>query len=809
MAADFQHPIVLSSSPPLHSPVVGSRRTSVVSAAHILSNQREELIDGHRDPTPPVKPMRKKAIKSKKAGSDTQVSRHFNPDVVDVEPTAEQVAKQGIDLGLVTATMRRRSWTPTGNDSPAGPIVGIAEEGQATSFRQMLSGFECQPTVDTGEAPATKKPSNATRKRKVDATDAPVRKRKTAAERNAAATKKQHEPKLAKASKTTKAPKAPKAPKIPKATRAKTVTDFAIAAYRKATGQGDSPDRIPVTAFFQPVGTQMIPIQDGVTTILEPESAAASKGKATVLQFHFPPPEKAQHKMRDQDFLFGTSSQLAREESPETLKYIQQALVESEEMAFASQTRSPDLNRSPTTTSRLRVAHAPHGTSLSVIPGESNLWSVAARDETQTMFIGSPRTSFQPGAGYHSLPGPVADPTHSLGVPEPDGSAVDFVTNDNAAEAFTPEPEGFETRSSPPRDCSMHDSGFVDISEVEKVHQQVVSDVPTSTKPSKGSTSHDLTGSSPHRPALQSIAVNGPSLTACLSGGLGLATTPPLASPRRSSPGSKENVLPTAGVVKRPRGRPRKNTTDAPAMESPKNVTSKAKAKDAPPKKRKASPAKAKKAQPTTPTKAKATPKRKLKSPTGIPQPSGSWHDIEEISDSEPDLSIPSPKRRTPSVPKPLALSPSPPPVATTTTEDPAGLSKSQSHTALFATITRTIRNAPRGNASRPSWLEKMLLYDPIVLEDLTAWLVAQGVQPDGSIGHATTVDPEKDAEAAATEGTKGKGKTKRKKKDETQVEGGADKAALQPWVVQRWCEANSICCLWKAGLRGGVRARY
>ncbi len=94
---------------------------------------------------------------------------------------------------------------------------------------------------------------------------------------------------------------------------------------------------------------------------------------------------------------------------------------------------------------------------------------------------------------------------------------------------------------------------------------------------------------------------------------------------------------------------------------------------------------------------------------------------------------------------------------------------------------------------TNPSWHEKILLYDPIVLEDLTAWLNQQGLRFE-------------------IERLKPKTKTRgRKKKDAPPEvdEWEVIKYELKAWMVQKWCEDNSICCLWKEGLRGGVKARY
>lgn len=75
--------------------------------------------------------------------------------------------------------------------------------------------------------------------------------------------------------------------------------------------------------------------------------------------------------------------------------------------------------------------------------------------------------------------------------------------------------------------------------------------------------------------------------------------------------------------------------------------------------------------------------------------------------------------------------------------------------TEMFAQITNAINAAPATHSiSHPTFHERILLYDPIVLEDLTAWLNTEGL---GRVG---------------TDGEVGIG------------------------VVRKWCEKESICCL-------------
>ncbi|OTB17367.1 hypothetical protein K445DRAFT_316007 [Daldinia sp. EC12] len=86
----------------------------------------------------------------------------------------------------------------------------------------------------------------------------------------------------------------------------------------------------------------------------------------------------------------------------------------------------------------------------------------------------------------------------------------------------------------------------------------------------------------------------------------------------------------------------------------------------------------------------------------------------------------------------------------------------------LFRHITKAVTSAPRSqDPAKPSWHEKMLLYDPIILEDLAAWLnagVLRGAGYDGEVA---------------------------------------------PEDVKKWCESKSVICLWRQNTRGKERKRY
>ncbi|KAK3395993.1 structure-specific endonuclease subunit slx4 [Sordaria brevicollis] len=92
----------------------------------------------------------------------------------------------------------------------------------------------------------------------------------------------------------------------------------------------------------------------------------------------------------------------------------------------------------------------------------------------------------------------------------------------------------------------------------------------------------------------------------------------------------------------------------------------------------------------------------------------------------------------------------------------------SSSEADLFKHITKAITTAPRTtNPAEPSWHEKILMYDPIILEDLTAWLNTGGLDGVG-----------------------------------WEEETGTDE-------VRRWCERKGVGWVWREGNRGQVRRRF
>ncbi|MCJ1456090.1 5'-flap endonuclease [Mycoblastus sanguinarius] len=134
----------------------------------------------------------------------------------------------------------------------------------------------------------------------------------------------------------------------------------------------------------------------------------------------------------------------------------------------------------------------------------------------------------------------------------------------------------------------------------------------------------------------------------------------------------------------------------------------------------------------------------------------------DEIYDSSPPTPSPPRRRSPPKSPGQLPLSQP----LTATASGTATVTKDRAY--LFSQITKAITTFPPShNHKSLTWHEKMLMYEPVVLEDLAAWLNTVGL-------NRVNVDNE-----------------------------------VWPGLVKEWCEERSICCLWRENLRGGVRGRY
>lgn len=160
-------------------------------------------------------------------------------------------------------------------------------------------------------------------------------------------------------------------------------------------------------------------------------------------------------------------------------------------------------------------------------------------------------------------------------------------------------------------------------------------------------------------------------------------------------------------------------------------------------------------------------PPKKQGKPKPPPVEQGPPVPAEEIYDSDPPTPSP-PRRRTPLKP----VSPLPLTVPSSQTKATGNRISHNKDPEYIAHMHQKIGEAvvaapPSHDLKAPTWREKMLMYDPIVIEDFTSWLNTEGLSKIG---------------------------------EDDEVDTGQVKA---------WCESKSICCLWRESLWGGKRARY
>jgi hypothetical protein len=514
-----------------------------------------------------------------------------------------------------------------------------------------------------------------------------------------------------------------------------------------------------------------------------------AKGVAEESPFTILSPEAAVEFVNDQDLMFGTCSQLEREDSPQTLREMQQAIRASENLSYSEGARNPTSN--PAT----RTAHESSIRSVSKLAGTRNLWCVAARD-TEGSLIQS--------------------------------KALNVIDLTDRAES-TPQ-RSFERPDKAPHRALPKDWFEHEFADIDSPPEKRPSSSTLNETASASITQSQTPGSIPAlapAPALES------SLKATTTNHARKAANLPVEVANHLPPASQAPSMPQyAGFTdaelskqiaafgfKAVRGRKKMIDLLQQCWESKYGSKASSKAaqqkasvpeKDSDPKK--ASDLKSK-AKPTSgiatnakklteTTKSASTSRTNLQtSPqklSGVKTITGtsSFIDVEEIQDSEEEIT-PSPSQvqkhyntiysskggiRVPEHSLDI-LTTSPPPSPTkrkavssktrvTNASSAASLKSSRTTKSsgqiflsdISAQITKAVRVQPRlsplssvlGGRIQPTWHEKILMYDPIVLEDFTAWLNIEGlglVGEDREVGTAS---------------------------------------------VREWCESKGICCCWK-----------
>jgi hypothetical protein len=217
-----------------------------------------------------------------------------------------------------------------------------------------------------------------------------------------------------------------------------------------------------------------------------------------------------------------------------------------------------------------------------------------------------------------------------------------------------------------------------------------------------------------------------------------------------------------------------------------------------------------------------------VKTPATPPRGSGRFIDIEEIFDSEDeDLQILSPtpprirKHVDPESLPLITLSPTASPNKTKGTVIKAkSLAADPDLTpihripnnllewvhikpSIFSQISAHIRSlSPTTDPKKPTWHEKILMYDPIVLEEFTAYLNTN-----------TSVRVFKKATQKQIKAWNSDLKSRGEAAMSVDKEGDdvlAVEKELEGYMAQGWCESLSICCIWGEGrCKGGARKGF
>ncbi|OAA62161.1 AT hook, DNA-binding protein [Cordyceps fumosorosea ARSEF 2679] len=452
-------------------------------------------------------------------------------------------------------------------------------------------------------------------------------------------------------------------------------------------------------------------------------------------------PSAALRQVANQDFLFGTSSQLAQEQSPRFLRDLATAMKNSNETDYI--TLSTPIN------------------SDAIEPPEAkrSLWDAAARDEAGDLF----------DLGIQEL----AQTSQDLPVPQAEADPFGYFK-----EASPPEDDSFLTlsdalkppkspklpRASPPaakqrialssQDTQLTPAAPISPDLPSRPKFELFTDAQlASAVSSYGFKNIRQRGA---RIALLEKCWQGKNQTGAVSGARSAST---LAGPSVRSPGK-------SGQARSPAKTPARPESSLASASQPQEPPPSAQQPMSPPKRPRGRPRNSPAPTPSlTETVARcaatvlhpgstilvpSTPKRKARSSkvvVEIPDSESDADELETLSDSP--SSVPD-ETFSPSQAVDLSLS----------MDDDAELSMAVlacDKPASFEYITKAVTSAPRcKDVNNPSWYEKILMYDPIILEDLTAWL---------NCGPLTTAGY--DDEVSSGE-------------------------------VKKWCESKSICCLWK-----------
>ena len=699
---------------------------------------------------------RKKAVGPVKKAKEV-VSAPFQPPASTQE---EDLAakKEFRDLCLEKAITRRREWTPCEDTAPdpapkndsetsVGPAllndIPLANEPPIAGFGNLLGDFGFAQKEDSlvviSESTRHGNGAAIIKRRKIELVDGVPAPRVSEEPKRRKSPKKKPQTVTEKATAPFASIRSMAAPSLLQYFGTPTVASVVPAG--GATDNSDTP------------GTVGRKSQVKKTATSKPKTSKAKR--AVQKQPILLSPESAMKNAENQELVFGTSSQLVRDESPSLIRDIQQALKESESTVEQKQPTLKGYDFLDLPSGRPRSSH------VRAILASKSLWSAASRDidgsliETERVNLAdtpkpiraitevkinskiadSSEPKLDQESGTLSQAGDIVSTAPNLSSNDAaelqqESNNPDPIMPRSVAEAAlrarpkSKSPVKKKSLAKPSTDQMPNYEGFTDIQLKKKIASYGFKPIKKRETMIK---QLERCWESERSLALREVPanVNPPQPAADMTSAEMSKHTSP--SKKRGRPPKNPNLLAVgageAGDVpqKKPRGRPKKD--------------------------------------PTNPT----TPPRKQKRKAVLSEALVSAAD-EEIYDSSPPTPSPPRRRSPPKSPGQLQLSQ---PLEIQTTNATAAI-EGKDRARLFSQITKAVTTFPPTHDDKNlTWYEKMLMYDPIVLEDLTVWLNREGL---GRVDEDDEVSPE---------------------------------------IVKQWCEGQSICCVWKENLRGGTRGRW
>ena len=466
-------------------------------------------------------------------------------------------------------------------------------------------------------------------------------------------------------------------------------------------------------------------------------------------------PESAMKNARNQELMFGTSSQLAREESPTFIKDLQQAMKESESAVEHGQHPEKDYEFLDAPSGRSRSSN------VRAIMASRSLWSAASRDIDGSLVEVEI-------VNLVDTPNAICAATEQCAATEP----IRISKMPNSLETKPKAEDSLPSRASeivaiaPRLNLNKNPDLQQSLEEPDLVMPRSVAEAalrnrPKSTKKTRAA--NPVTDEMPNYEGFtdvqlrNEIAANGLKAIKkratmiklakqCWESRMSMALQEVSANVSLQQPVAENETFNGTSPSKR-KGRPLKSSNLV--------ATTADSADDVSPKKPRGRPKK-------DPT-AAAPVKRKRKAKAALSEALVAAAD-DEIYDSNPPTPSPPRRRLPPKLSGQLQLSQ---PLETSTASATTA-PKDNNRALLFSQITKAVTTfPPTHDVKNLTWYEKMLMYDPIVLEDLTIWLNTEGL---GRVG--------KDDEVC-------------------------------PGLVKEWCEERSVCCIWRENLRGGARERW